>query len=152
VTKAARLGPVLRLRKRAEDARARALAAAVNDRTLAARRLDALREATQASRRALVAAGLDGVPGGHLLLAALLAEQARLAATAQAVRVQDAQSREGEAREAVVTAAQQRRAVERVLELRRAEALRGLEAREQRRVDDVATTRAARRRLWGTAR
>jgi flagellar export protein FliJ len=149
---AGRLDPVLRLRKRTEDARARALAVAVTERESATRRLDALRDATQVSRGALVAASLHGVPGGHLLLAALLTEQARLAAAAQAARLREAQSREGDARAAVVTAAQQRRAVERVLELRRAEMLRDREVREQRRLDDVATTRAARRRGPGAPR
>jgi flagellar export protein FliJ len=149
---ASRLDPVLRLRKRTEDARARALAAAVVEREGAVRRLDALRDATQISRGALVAAGLQGVPGGHLLLAALLAEQTRLAAAEQAARVRQSRSREEAARAAVITAAQQRRAVERVLELRRAELLRDREVREQRRLDDVATTRAARRRVPGAPR
>src|SRR5262245_29811055 len=133
-----RLDPVLRLRKRVEDARARMLARAVTERERASQRFDTLREATDATRDGLASAALRGVAGGHLLLAALLAEQARLAAAAQAASVKAAQAREGTARAAVVTAAQQRRAVERVMELRRAEILRGRQTQEQRRLDDVA--------------
>jgi flagellar export protein FliJ len=141
----ARLDRVLRLRVRAEAARARELAAAVRDSTRAARRLWSLREQTAEGRQTLVAAGLDGAAGGHLLLAALLSEQARLLAEAQAGRVRASRAREETARQAVVTAAQQRRAIERVLALRRAALVRLRETREQRRLDDVATTRAARR-------
>jgi flagellar protein FliJ len=147
-----RLDPVLKLRKRAEDLRARALAKAVTDRERARHRFDTLREATDASRDVLASAALRGIAGGHLLLAALLAEQARQAAAAQAAQVKAAESREDAARAAVVTAAQQRRAVERVLELRQAEILRDQATREQRRLDDVATTRAARRRQPGGSR
>jgi len=152
MTPRSRLDPVLRLRKRVEDLRARALAAAVSEREHATQRFETLREATAASRDVLASATLRGVAGGHLLLAALLAEQARLAAAAQAAQVKAAESHEGTARAAVVTAAQQRRAVERVLELRRAELLRDQATREQRRLDDVATTRAAHRRLPGGSR
>jgi flagellar export protein FliJ len=147
-----RLALVLRLRKRAEDVRAKALAVAATARARETRRLEALRDRMQAGRRALVAAGLHGAPGGHLLLAALLAEQARLVAHAQVGREQAARAEERTAQAAVVTAAQQRRAVERVLEMRRAEVQRARETHEQRRLDDVASTRAARRRLTGGAR
>jgi flagellar export protein FliJ len=152
MTPRSRLDPVLKLRRRAEDVRARALAAAVTERERATHRFDTLREATAASRDVLASAALRGVAGGHLLLAALLAEQSRQAAAAQAARVKAAESREGVARAAVVTAAQQRRAVERVMELRRAEILREQATREQKRLDDVATTRAARRRAPGGSR
>jgi flagellar export protein FliJ len=144
-----RLDPVLRLRRRAEQVRARALAVAVRERELAGLRLQTLRSQRDESRRTLIETGLQGGTGGHLLLAALLAEQSAIAAGAQVARLEAARSREDAARRAAVTAAQQRRAIERVIELRRAEVVRDVQAAEQRRLDDVANTRSARRLVRG---
>jgi flagellar export protein FliJ len=148
---AARLIPVLRLRKRTEEARAIALAVAVRDCAVAARRLQALRRQVETSRGAVVAALLAGAPAGDAWLDAELARRASAAAALQVVRVAQDERRVSEARAALVAAAQQRRAIERVLELRDAQVRHADEVQEQRRLDDVATTRAAHRIMRGDA-
>ena len=146
---ASRLTPVLRLRKRVEESRAIALAVAVRDCAAATRTLQALRAQAELSRRAVITALLSGATVSDTWADAELARRTAAAATRQAARVAEEEARVMAARAQVVNAAQERRAVERVLELREDERRHAAGVSEQHRLDDVATTRAARRILRG---
>lgn len=146
-----RLTPVLRLRQRTEETRAIALAIAVGDCAVAAGRLQALRRQAETSRSAVVAALLGGAAAGDTWLDGEVARRSSAAAAVQVGRLVQEERRVSAARAAVVVAAQQRRAIERVLEQRGAQARHADQVQEQRRLDDVATTRAAHRIMRGDA-
>lgn len=141
-----RLRQVLRLKQRVEDARARALAAAVRRRDAVAERLADLRRQTAAGRESLVAAGLRGALGGELGAMAETVDRGSRWSETTASRLADEQSKVDGARADLVRAAQEREALERLEASQRAAWEREARTREQRRLDDVASINHLRRR------
>ncbi len=139
-----RLDPVLRQRKRVEEERAAELAVTTRRRDAAAERLEAQTVETVTLTGEVTAAGLEGATGGELAARAELAERSSRWTGAAAAQLATEETEVDARRTALVHAAQDRRLLERLREIRREEAARQRQQREQREYDDLASAN----RLW----
>jgi flagellar export protein FliJ len=134
-----RLAPVLRLRKRVEDAAALELARAERRREAAAARLAETRREEEACRRDLGHTAARGATGMDLQQLASAVESLRAAGARAAAVLGAEQARVDEARGALVQASQARRALERLEDTARAAHAHRIEAMERRQTDDIGT-------------
>lgn len=134
-----RLAPVLRLRKRVEDARKLGLAAAARTRDTAARRRDELERHTATCRDTLFVTGQEGATGGALRSLADAVDASSRWTAAAGERLASEESRVVAAREDLTKAAQERRTIERLGEIGRALWERESREVEQRQLDDLAS-------------
>jgi flagellar export protein FliJ len=141
------LDPVLRHRKRAEDAAARALAEARRRFEATAGRLEALRERTAASRLALAAAAGHGSTGWDLTERARDVEDLHRRTERCLAELARHRDQVDAARAALMDAAKNRQVLERLEAAARAAHAQRLAKLEQRQTDDIAAAGY----LWKTA-
>jgi flagellar FliJ protein len=134
-----RLQSVLRLRKRAEDHQALALARATHARTEAERALDAERGRLAGAHASLAVAGRSGARGVEIqeLAAAVDASASSVGVARQ--QLATAAARVEAARARLVEASRDREALERLEEGQRAAAANLVEGHERRTLDDMAS-------------
>jgi flagellar export protein FliJ len=139
-----RLARLLRHRRRIEDARALAVRQAIERHETARARQATLEAAASHARAALTGQCAGGVSGAWLRAHADTAGDLHGRARAAAILTAAEASRVEVCRTALIEAARDRRALERLEERQRAAWRTGLARAEQRTTDDIATTRHGR--------
>ena len=134
-----RLQSVLRLRKRAEEHQALALARATHVLTEAERALDAERRRLAGAHESLAVAGREGAQGDEIqeLAAAVDASASNVGVAREQLATAAAGVESARAR--LVEAARDREALERLEEGQRAAAAKLVEGHERRTLDDIAS-------------
>lgn len=136
-----RLAPVLRHRRRTEDARAREMRRATERLESARVRQNGLERETEAARAALAVEAVTGITGSALRMRADGVRDAISRACAAAAVTTTEAARVEERRAELVEAARARRILERLEDVRRSAWHAEIRRAEQRENDDLATRR-----------